>query len=225
MNESQRRAPILFLHEVFHGGWSWLNVAPWLLASGHAVLVPDLPGRPVNIETEARITLQDQAAFIANRLSSENITKPIIVAKGAGGLVAALLVSQHTILPKQIFLIDCPMPRDEKPWCLAEAGGFYAPQEKNESKAMLSQQDSWVAPPSPIALGAPAQDFGLHAFMQARLRAQPISLFTTPVSLPLEWANLNGVKIEILQGLDPLKHAKKLAGTLLSLIDKQGSLQ
>ena len=37
-------ATFVLVHGAWHGGWCWERVAPLLVAKGHRVIAPDLPG-------------------------------------------------------------------------------------------------------------------------------------------------------------------------------------
>ncbi len=81
-------APILLIHGACHGSWCWERLRPLLVASGHEVIAPDLPGRAGNGRPGWGLSLKDYAATIVSAARQQ--TGPVIgVGHSMGGMVMA----------------------------------------------------------------------------------------------------------------------------------------
>lgn len=74
-------ASFVLVHGACHTGWCWNMVLPGLIARGHRVYAPDLPGRSGDPRPMALLTLDDYAQHIL-----EQADEPaILVGHSAGG--------------------------------------------------------------------------------------------------------------------------------------------
>jgi pimeloyl-ACP methyl ester carboxylesterase len=83
-------APLLLLHGLGGGAVNWVDLAP-LLARGHRVLVPDLPGHGGSSPLPAAATLDPYVDRVARLAEREGLGDATVVGHSLGGLVALRL--------------------------------------------------------------------------------------------------------------------------------------
>jgi pimeloyl-ACP methyl ester carboxylesterase len=89
---------ILLIHGSWHGAWCWHKVMPRLVAMGHDVLAPDLPGHGRALSAPGGITLQSYIDALAPILGAAR--EPLtVVAHSRGGLVLSALAE---LMPEKI---------------------------------------------------------------------------------------------------------------------------
>jgi pimeloyl-ACP methyl ester carboxylesterase len=79
-------ATYILIHGAWHGGWCWERLAPLLIAAGHKVLAPDLPGMGADTRELGSDPLGKWADFVADLVSGAE-APVILVGHSRGGLV------------------------------------------------------------------------------------------------------------------------------------------
>ncbi|MBR9766431.1 MAG: alpha/beta fold hydrolase, partial [Rhodobacteraceae bacterium] len=74
-------ARFVLIHGACHTGWCWHLVVPELLARGHHVTAPDLPGRGGDPRSHADLTLEDYAHTVLDHAEQPSV----LVGHSAGG--------------------------------------------------------------------------------------------------------------------------------------------
>lgn len=85
-------AEFLLLHGAWHTASCWKLVAMHLEASGHRVVVPNLPGRAGDATEPARISVQTHVDAIIGWL--DKLDNPILVAHSLSGFWASQAVER-----------------------------------------------------------------------------------------------------------------------------------
>jgi pimeloyl-ACP methyl ester carboxylesterase len=80
----------LLVHGAFHGPWCWDSIFNGLVAEGHSVVAPRLPGREDTASRAAQVTLDDQVKVLDAALR-DCAEPPLVVAHSLGGLAASTL--------------------------------------------------------------------------------------------------------------------------------------
>ena len=80
----------VLIHGSYQGGWIWRSVASRLRAAGHLVFAPSLDGCADRAELlRPGITVESQAAELAQLLFFEDLNDVVLVATSSGGMVMA----------------------------------------------------------------------------------------------------------------------------------------
>ena len=80
----------VLIHGSYQGGWIWQLVAKRLRAGGHLVFAPSLDGCADRAELlRPGITVESQAAELAQLLFYEDLNDAVLVATSSGGMVMA----------------------------------------------------------------------------------------------------------------------------------------
>ena len=92
-------AGFVLIHGSWHGGWCFDKLAAILVARGHTVVAPTLPGMGGTAEEMADVTLEDWGDFAAQHcraLKAELGTAPVVLAgHSRGGLVVSTAAERH----------------------------------------------------------------------------------------------------------------------------------
>jgi pimeloyl-ACP methyl ester carboxylesterase len=91
-------ASILLIHGSWHGAWCWHKIVPRLVALGHTVFAPDLPGHGRDWTRPEDVTMKScvDALLPILEASSERMT---VVAHSRGGIVLTALAER---MPEKI---------------------------------------------------------------------------------------------------------------------------
>lgn len=89
--ERMARAPIIFVHGAFCGGWVFDDFAKVFAEAGHPVTAPDLPGHGADAPRRAAagLSMSDYARAIAACADACG-DRPVLIGHSMGGLVALL---------------------------------------------------------------------------------------------------------------------------------------
>jgi len=80
----------VLIHGSYQGGWIWQPVANRLRAEGHQVHAPTLDGCAERAgQLRAGITVESQAAEVAQMLFYENLNDVVLVGTSSGGMIMA----------------------------------------------------------------------------------------------------------------------------------------
>lgn len=134
------RAPIVFVHGAFTGGWSFDGFRKAFEAAGFTTHAPDLPGHGPGAPGEqlCRYGVRDYAQSIA-RFCRDLPERPVLIGHSLGGLVAQIAATQADI--RGLVLLASSSPWGVMPTTLEEQGS-------NLGLAMLGQY--WLGSIPPI---------------------------------------------------------------------------
>jgi pimeloyl-ACP methyl ester carboxylesterase len=174
----------VLVHGGWHGAWCWERVVPWLVARGHVVAAPDLPGHG-NDQTPAS---QASLGAYVNALCSllDRQSDPVILAgHSMGGMVITQAAEERPERVRLLIYIAAFLPGN------------------GQSLAMLTQGDteSLIPPnsePTADGLAITLRDSALRdmlyadcppedlAHARARLLPEPLSPLAEPVRTTTE---------------------------------------
>ena len=177
-------ATFVLVHGACHGGWCWEKVVPLLQAKGHKTCAPDLPALGNDHTPPATVTLADNVDKVA-RVLDKLEEQPIVVGHSLGGVTITQLAEARRRKIKALVYVCGLMP----------PSGTASREMTANDPDMLFRRSRELSPDGLTYTFArsqlPAmfyQDVSAEDRYRAmeRLRPQPISISTTPVTLTEE---------------------------------------
>lgn len=103
--------PIVLVHGMYFGGWSWRKVAAPLRAAGHEVYAPSLTGCGDRVHlSRPGITIETLGQDIANLLRFEDLQDVTLVATSTGGMAVARAAELEPRRVGRLILVDALIP-------------------------------------------------------------------------------------------------------------------
>jgi len=174
-------ATFILIHGACHGGWCWEKVQPILEGHGHKVCAPDLPGLGKDHTPPANVTLADNVEKISRLL--DKMEEPVVlVGHALGGVTVSQTAEARRRKLKALVYVCGLMPPSGKASREMTAG----------DPEILFRRSRELSPDGLTYTFARSQMAALfyedvspedrYRAME-RLRPQPISISTTPVTL------------------------------------------
>ncbi|MBV1914704.1 MAG: alpha/beta hydrolase [Pseudomonadales bacterium] len=91
-------ANIVLVHGAWHGAWCWSKLLPLLVAQGHQVAVPDLPGHGEEKTPITRVSMKKYVRRIVEEVERFD-GKVVLIGHSMGGLVISQVAEQ---IPERI---------------------------------------------------------------------------------------------------------------------------
>lgn len=177
-------ATFILIHGAWHGGWCWEQVAPLLMAGGHQVLAPDLPGMGADTSEFGSDPLCKWADFVAD-LASKAEAPVILVGHSRGGLVISEVAERvPDRIDKLVYLTAFLLEEGQS---LVEFAGRYphvGPGAMIRPAADPSCLEIDLEPALPIFYGRASAASARAA--AKRLTPEPMAALTTPVKISAE---------------------------------------
>ncbi len=177
-------ATFMLVHGACHGGWCWERVVPLLEARGHKALAPDLPGLGKDQTPPAMVTLADNVEKLA-RLLDKADEQTILVGHSLGGITISQLAEARRRKLRALVYLSALLPQSGK--CARDMTAM-----EPDSLFRLSRQVSpdgktytFARDKIPSLFYADVSPEDRYRAME-RLRPQPLSISTTPVTLSEE---------------------------------------
>ncbi len=177
-------ATFMLVHGACTGGWCWEKVVPLLEANGHKVCAPDLPGFGKDATPPANVTLADNVEKLARLL--DKMDEPVVlVGHSLGGVTISQLAEARRRKLKALVYLCALLPPSGKcardmtslePDAMYRLSRHVSPDGKTYTFARDKLPGLFYADVSP-------ED--RYRAME-RLRPQPLSISTTPVTLTEE---------------------------------------
>ena len=174
-------ATFLLVHGACTGGWCWEKVVPLLEAKGHKVCAPDLPGLGNDQTPPAVVTLADNVEKLA-RLLDKMDDQVILVGHSLGGITISQLAEARRRKLKALVYLCALLPTSGKT-------GREMTNLEPDAMFRLSRQVSpdgktytFARDKLPALFYSDASPEDRYKAME-RLRPQPLSISTTPVTL------------------------------------------
>ncbi len=168
----------VLVHGASHGGWCWEKVQPILESHGHKVFAPDLPGLGKDHTPPASVTLADNVEKIS-RLLDKTEEPVVLVGHALGGVTISQTAEARRRKIKALVYVCGLMPPSGKASREMTAG----------DPDMLFRRSREVSPDGltyTFARATLPTLFYEDVSPEERLRPQPISISTTPLSLTEE---------------------------------------
>ena len=177
-------ATFVLIHGAWHGGWCWERVAPLLVAQGHRVLAPDLPGMGADRRKHGNDPLADWTDFVAELVASAD--KPVIlVGHSLGGVVISEVAERvPDAVGRLVYLTAFLLQSGQS---LADVAGRYPDIGPGPALRPTDVDGEVIVDPDQatgIFYNAMSDEDARAAV--DRLVAQPVAAFTTPVTLTAE---------------------------------------
>jgi pimeloyl-ACP methyl ester carboxylesterase len=174
-------ATFLLVHGACAGGWCWEKVVPLLEAKGHKVCAPDLPGLGDDQTPPAVVTLADNVEKLA-RLLDKMDDQVILVGHSLGGVTISQLAEARRRKLKALVYLCALLPTSGK--CGRDMTNL-----EPDAMFRLSRQVSpdgktytFARDKLPALFYSDVSPEDRYKAME-RLRPQPLSISTTPVTL------------------------------------------
>ena len=177
-------ATFILVHGAGHGGWCWEKVQPILEGHGHKVCAPDLPGLGKDHTPPANVTLADNVEKIARLL--DKIDDPVVlVGHALGGVTISQTAEARRRKLKALVYVCGLMPPSgtaSRDMTAGEPDMLFR-RSRELSPDGLTYTFARSQLPAMFYQDVSAED--RYRAME-RLRPQPISISTTPVTLTEE---------------------------------------
>ena len=79
----------VLVHGAMHGAWCWEDVAARLVALGHRVVVPELPGHGRRAAEVGHASAETYGRAVADAMAQAGVSRAVLVGHSMGGLVIA----------------------------------------------------------------------------------------------------------------------------------------
>ena len=187
----------VLVHGGFHGGWCWHHVAKGLRALGHSVFTPTQTGCGERSHLISKsITLDTFVDDIANVLEWEDLRDVILVGHSFGGNSISGVADRMPARIRQLIYLDAVMLEGGQ----TMFGQIPSEVAASRLKAAEASGGVGIAPPQASYFGI--VDPHQAAFVQARLTAQPLGVYTSPLNLAHQVGN--GLPAVYVQCTDPV---------------------
>jgi pimeloyl-ACP methyl ester carboxylesterase len=177
-------ATFLLVHGAGTGGWIWEKVVPLLEANGHRVCAPDMPGLGNDPTPPANVTLADNVEKVS-RLLDKKEEPVVLVGHSMGGITISQAGEARRRKIKALVYLCALLPTSGK--CGRDMTSL-----EPDSMFRLSRQVSpdgltytFARDKLPTLFYADVSPEDRYKAME-RLRPQPLSISTTPVTLTEE---------------------------------------
>ena len=174
-------ATFLLVHGACTGGWCWEKVVPLLEANGHKVCAPDMPGLGKDHTPPANVTLADNVEKVS-RLLDKMEEQVVLVGHSLGGITISAVAEARRRKLKALVYLCALLPTSGK--CGKDMTSL-----EPDTMFRLSRQVSpdgltytFARDKLPALFYADVSPEDRYKAME-RLRPQPLSISTTPVTL------------------------------------------
>ena len=173
-------ATYVLLHGAYQGGWIWQPTAARLRAAGHGVFAPSLDGCS-DRKTALRpgITVETQAAEIADLLFYEDLKDVVLAGTSAGGMVLCRAAELARERIGRLIFVDALALRDGER--ISEIVSRGTPRVSSELAVGPSREDAEARMFADL-------DPQLRAWALARYTPHPKAAMEGPVSLKSFWS-------------------------------------
>ena len=170
-------ATFVLIHGMWHGGWCWQKVVPFLRRAGHEVYTPTLTGLGERVHLhDHTIDLDTHLQDVVNVVEYENLQDVILVGHSFGGSLAPAIAEKIPARLAHLVNLDGPLPEDGK--ALKDLiGDYWTFLQEN---AIDPNDPDRIQPIVDWTFGVSGPDL---AWMQAKLTPHPLKPLITPLTL------------------------------------------
>lgn len=177
-------ATFILVHGAGHGGWCWEKVQPILESHGHKVCAPDLPGLGKDQTPPANVTLADNVEKICRLL--DKMEEPVVLAGHAlGGVTISQTAEARRRKIKALVYVCGLMPPSGMSSREMTAGDPEMVFRRSREVSSDGLTYTFARSQLPAMFYEDVSPEDRYRAME-RLRPQPISISTTPVTLTEE---------------------------------------
>jgi pimeloyl-ACP methyl ester carboxylesterase len=174
-------AIFILVHGAGHGGWCWEKVQPILESHGHKVCAPDLPGLGKDPMPPANVTLADNVERISRLL--DKIEEPVVlVGHALGGVTISQTAEARRRRIKALVYVCGLMPPSGKASREMSAGDPEILFRRSREISPDGLTYTFARAQLPALFYQDCSPEDRYRAME-RLRPQPISISTTPLTL------------------------------------------
>jgi len=177
-------ATFILVHGAGHGGWCWEKVQPILESHGHKVCAPDLPGLGKDPTPPANVTLADNVEKISRLL--DKMEEPVVlVGHALGGVTISQTAEARRRRIKALVYVCGLMPPSGKASREMTAGDPEILFRRSREVSPDGLTYTFARAQLPALFYQDCSPEDRYRAME-RLRPQPISISTTPLTLTEE---------------------------------------
>ncbi len=167
----------VLVHGMWHGGWCWQKVKPFLQAAGHQVYAPTLTGLDKRqAERYDAIDLNTHIQDVVDLFEAADLRAAILVGHSFGGTMAPLIADRIPGRIAHLVNLDGPLPEDGK--ALKDlVGDYWDLFQKNA----VDPNDKWrIQPIADWTFGVSGADLD---WLRSQLTPHPLKTLTTTITL------------------------------------------
>jgi pimeloyl-ACP methyl ester carboxylesterase len=177
-------ATFILVHGAGHGGWCWEKLQPILESHGHKVCAPDLPGLGKDHTPPANVTLADNVEKISRLL--DKMEEPVVlVGHALGGVTISQTAEARRRRIKALVYVCGLMPPSGKASREMTAGDPEILFRRSREVSSDGLTYTFARAQLPALFYHDVSPEDRYRAME-RLRPQPISISTTPLTLTEE---------------------------------------
>lgn len=171
-----KRKTFVLVHGAYHGGWCWKFVTEILEAKGHKVYAPSLSGNGDRTHLLSNsLTLDMQAADIANLIKFEDLNDVCLVAHSFGGWPVSVALETVADRVSSLVMVDAFMPNDGE-----RSADYISEFSRKAMEEAMAKGEAGRNPP-------PAKTYSIvekhYAWIDSKLTPQPNSIAFNRVKL------------------------------------------
>lgn len=103
-------ANFVFVAGTFHGGWYWDPIVPALLAAGHTVYTPTMPGLESDAKPNTAINLDTHIVYVLRLIEEHALSNIILVGWSYGGMVITGVADKVPSKIQKLIYLDGQVP-------------------------------------------------------------------------------------------------------------------
>ncbi len=168
-------ATFVLVHGMWHGGWCWKKVTPFLRRAGHEVHTPTLTGLGERVHlARPEMDVDVHILDVVNLVMYEELHNVILVGHSFGGSLAPAIVEKIPERIAHLVNLDGPLPENGKALkdLIGDTWGFFL------QNAILPGDEGRIQPISDWTFGVSGPDL---EWMQSKLTPHPLKTLTTPL--------------------------------------------
>ena len=189
-------ARFVLIHGACHTGWCWHLVIPELLARGHHVTAPDLPGRGGDPRPHSELTLEDYAKTVLDHAEQPSV----LVGHSAGGFPISRAAELAPWRVQRLVYLCAFLPEDGRS-LVDMANAWPEPPLKGIARQTADRAGYEVDEAADDTRFYHGLRADLRAEARARLVAEPMQPHTQPIALGQNWRRVPRSYIRCTQDL------------------------